>query len=323
MSESATTAPRPSLLQPRHWPTLLALLPAVIAARLPWLLQRALGRGIGWVALRVAHTRRRAAEVNLKLCFPEQDDAWRARLLRDTFDALGIGVFEFARAWWGSIDTIRPRVSIEGLEHLRRLQDEGRGVLLVSGHFMTLEMCGRLMCQYVPLAGMYRRYRNPVMEWAVKAGRLRYAKAMFANEDVRGALRHLKRGGFLWYAPDQDMRGKDTVFVPFFGMPAATITATHEFARITGCAVVPYFHRREGDRYILRVAPPLENFPSEDVVADTARVNAAIEQMVREAPAQYLWIHRRFKRQPGGRSRFYDKEAGGRDVDGREPRGGA
>jgi len=311
MSDSPTTATRPSPWQPRHWPSFAGLGVAMLVARLPWMLQRALGRGIGWLALHLARTRRRAAEVNLRLCFPEQDEAWRQRLLRDSFDALGVGIFEFARAWWGSIDTIRPRVQLEGLEHLQALQAEGRGVLLVSGHFMTLEMCGRLLCDHVPLAGMYRRYRNPVTEWAVKRGRLRYACAMFANEDIRASVRHLKKGGLLWYAPDQDMRGKESVFVPFFGMPASTITATHQLARLTGCAVVPYFHRREGDRYVLRIAPPLADFPSDDAVADTARVNAAIEDMVREAPAQYLWIHRRFKRQPEGRSTFYAKEGNG------------
>jgi KDO2-lipid IV(A) lauroyltransferase len=307
MSDSPTTATRPSLLQPRHWPTFAWLGIAMLAARLPWTLQRALGRGLGWLALHLAGSRRRAAEVNLRLCFPEQDDAWRQRLLRDSFDALGVGVFEFARAWWGSIDRIRPQVEIEGLEHLHALQAEGRGVLL-SGHFMTLEMCGRLLCDHVPLAGMYRRYRNPVMEWAVKSGRLRYACAMYANEDIRATVRHLKKGGFLWYAPDQDMRGKDSVFVPFFGMPASTITATHQFARMTGCAVVPYFHRRVGSHYVLKIAPPLPDFPTDDAVADTAKVNAAIENMVREAPAQYLWIHRRFKRQPEGLSNFYARK---------------
>ncbi|WP_305804193.1 LpxL/LpxP family Kdo(2)-lipid IV(A) lauroyl/palmitoleoyl acyltransferase [Stenotrophomonas sp. YIM B06876] len=305
MSESPSHATRPSLRQPRHWPMFAAMAIAVLIARLPWMLQRALGRGVGWLALHLAGTRRRAAEVNLELCFPEQDAAWRARLLRDSFDALGIGLFEFARAWWGSIDTIRPQTRIEGLEHLTRLQAEGRGVLLVSGHFMTLEICGRLLCDHVPLAGMYRKHRNPVFEWAVKRGRLRYATAMFANEDLRATVRHLKKGGFLWYAPDQDMRGKDTVFVPFFGHAAATITATHQLARLTGCAVVPFFHRREGGRYLLKIAPPLPDFPSDDVAADTAAVNAAIEDMVREAPGQYLWIHRRFKRQPGGRSTYY------------------
>jgi KDO2-lipid IV(A) lauroyltransferase len=161
-------------------------------------------------------------------------------------------------------------------------------------------MCGRLLCDHVPLAGMYRRYRDPVMEWAVKRGRLRYAAAMFTNEDIRPAMRHLKQGGFLWYAPDQDMRGKDTVFAPFFGVPAATITATHQFARLAGCAVVPFFHRRDGARYVLRIGEPLADFPSKDAAADSARVNGAIEAMVREAPSQYLWIHRRFKRRPDG-----------------------
>jgi KDO2-lipid IV(A) lauroyltransferase len=275
------------------------------AARLPWPLQRALGRGIGALAFALAGSRRHAARVNLRLCFPELDDAARERLLRDTFRDFGIGLFEFARAWWGDVAPMRRDVRIEGLEHLRALQAQGRGVLMVSGHFMTLEICGRLLCDHVPLAGMYRRYRGPVMERAVKRGRLRYAAAMFTNEDIRPAMRHLKQGGFLWYAPDQDMRGKDTVFAPFFGVPAATITATHQFARLSGCAVVPFFHRREGDRYVLRIAPPLEDFPSKDATLDSTRVNAAIEAMVREAPSQYLWIHRRFKRRPFGEAPPY------------------
>ena len=226
--------------------------------------------------------------------------AEREALLRASFRDLGIGLFEFARAWWGSAEPLRLGVRIEGLEHLHALRAQGRGVLMVSGHFMTLEVCGRLLCDHLPVAGMYRRYRDPVMEWAVKRGRLRYAAAMFTNDEIRPAMRHLKQGGVLWYAPDQDMRGKDTVFAPFFGVPAATITATHQFARLTGCAVVPFFHRREGDRYVLRIAPPLEDVPSKDATADSTRVNAAIEAMVREAPSQYLWIHRRFKRRPDG-----------------------
>lgn len=285
---------------PRHWPMRAGVALLTGAARLPWPLQRAIGRALGAVAFVLAPSRRHAARVNLRLCFPELDEAARERLLRDTFRDFGIGLFEFARAWWGDVEPMRRDVVIEGLEHLRALQAQGRGVLMVSGHFMTLEICGRLLCDHVPLAGMYRRYRSPVMEWAVKRGRLRYAAAMFGNEDIRPAMRHLKQGGFLWYAPDQDMRGKDTVFAPFFGVPAATITATHQFARLSGCAVVPFFHRREGDRYVLRIAEPLPDFPSKDATLDSTRVNAAIEAMVREAPTQYLWIHRRFKRRPDG-----------------------
>jgi KDO2-lipid IV(A) lauroyltransferase len=289
---------------PRHWPVWLGVAACAALARLPWGLQRALGAMVGRLALWLLPSRREAARTNLALCLPELDAVQRERLLRDNFRDVGIGLFEFARAWWGGIAPMRRTAHIEGLEHLQRLQAEGRGVLLVSGHFMTLELCGRLLCDHVPVAGMYRRHRSPVMEWAVLRGRLRYASAMFGNGDTRGALRHLKRGGVLWYAPDQDMRGKDTVFAPFFGIPAATITATHQFARMTGCAVVPFFHRREGADYVLRIGEPLAPFPTADAVADSAAVNAAIEAMVREAPTQYLWLHRRFKRQPDGASRY-------------------
>ena len=276
-----------------------------LAARLPWSLQRAVGAGIGALAMRLAGARRRAARINLVLCFPEMDEAARQVLLRESFRDFGIGLFEFARAWWGSVAPMRRTVRIEGTDAVRAILDGGRGVLLVSGHFMTLEMCGRLMCDELPLAGMYRRHRSPVMEWAVMRGRLRYATAMFGNDELRGAMRHLKRGGILWYAPDQDMRGKDTVFAPFFGVPAATITATHQFARLSGCAVVPFFHRREGADYVLRLGEPLPDFPSADARDDSTRVNAAIEAMVREAPSQYLWIHRRFKRRPPGMASPY------------------
>ncbi len=293
-----------SLLAPRHWPTWALLGFLVLMARLPWALQRGIGAPLGALLKGMLPDRRKAARRNLELAFPEMPVEVRDELLDDSFRDLGIGLFEFARAWWGTISPMRRTVEIEGLEHLKRLQAEGRGVLMISGHFMTLEMCGRLLCDHVPLAGMYRRYRNPVMEWAVLRGRLRYANGMFGNDDIRGAIRHLKRGGMLWYAPDQDMRGKDTVFAPFFGIPASTITATHQLARISGCAVVPFFHRREGGRYILRIAAPLEPFPTDDATMDSAAVNEAIEAMVREAPSQYLWIHRRFKRQPDGVSLY-------------------
>ncbi len=300
---TSTPPDRPSFA-PRHWPVWLGVGLCMALARLPWGLQRAMGAAVGWLALRLLPDRREAARTNLALCLPELDAGAREALLRANFRDVGIGLFEFARAWWGDVAPMRASARIEGVDVLQRLQAEGRGVLLVSGHFMTLEMCGRLLCDHVPLAGMYRRHKSPVMEWAVLRGRLRYASAMFGNGDTRAAIRHLKRGGVLWYAPDQDMRGKDTVFAPFFGIPAATITATHQFARMTGCAVVPFFHRREGAHYVLQVGQPLAPFPSDDAVADSAAVNAAIEAMVRQAPSQYLWLHRRFKRQPDGRSRY-------------------
>jgi len=295
----------PRLTAPRHWPAQAGVAVLKLLARIPWRAQLAIGPWLGRLLMAVARSRRKVAAINLKLAFPERDEAARARLLREHFEALGTGAFEFSRAWFGEHAPWQRGLEIEGLEHLQALHAQGRGVLLVSGHFTTLEACGRLLTAHVPVAGMYRAHDEPVMEAAVLAGRLRYACAMFKREELRAAIRHLKSGGILWYAPGQDMLGQDTVFVPFFGVDAASITATHQLARLSGAAVVPFFHRREGARYVLRIGQPLNDFPSADPAADTARVNAAVEQMVREAPAQYLWIHKRYKRRPPGQDSIY------------------
>lgn len=299
--QASPTSAGPPPLGPRQWPLWLLLGAMVLLARLPWAWQRALGRRLGGV-LRLAMGRRRhVAARNLALCFPALDDATRDALLRAHFAALAIGLFEFARAWWGSIAPMRRTVRIEGLGHLEAARAGGRGVILVSGHFTTLELCGRLLCDRVPLAGMYRPHAQGALEWAVKRGRLRYAVAMFGRDELRPAIRHLKQGGVLWFAPDQETRRGDSVYVPFFGRPASSLTSTHQLARLSGAAVLAFAHERDaGGRYLLRISPPFEGFPTSDATADTARVMAAIEGMARAVPAQYLWIHRRFKRQPEG-----------------------
>ena len=298
--------PGPPPLHPRTWPGWLGIGCAWLLARLPWPLQRALGRAVGGL-LRVAlPARRKVAQRNLELCFPELPEAQRQVLLRESFAQLGIGLFEFARAWWGEVGPMRPGLRVEGLEHLAAARAGGRGVIVVSGHFTTLEIAARLMCDHAPLAGMYRPHDQGPMEWAVKRGRLRYATAMFGREELRPALRHLKQGGLLWFAPDQDTRRGDSVFVPFFGRPAYSLTSTHQLARLSGAAVLPFFHRRRDDGgYELEVQPALADFPGSDAVADTARVMATIEAMIRRAPEQYLWIHQRFKRQPDGAASPY------------------
>jgi Kdo2-lipid IVA lauroyltransferase/acyltransferase len=302
---SATSDIGPPPLAPRHWPAWLGIGAMALLARLPWSWQRALGRPLGALLRALLHERRGIALRNLELCFPELDAPARDALLREHFRALAIGVFEFARAWWGSVEPLRSGIDVEGLEHMAAARAGGRGVIVVSGHFTTLEVCGRLMCDHVPLAGMYRPHAQPAMEWAVRRGRARYAAAMFPKQDVRGAVKHLKRGGLLWYAPDQDPSRGDSVYVPFFGQPAHSLTSTHQLARMSGAAVVLYQHARRADgSYVLKLWPAFDGFPSKDATADTARVMAGIETMARAAPAQYLWIHRRFKRRPDGTSPY-------------------
>lgn len=306
MSDDSAT-PAPTLSSPRYWPSRLglALVRAVARLPLPWL--RRLGTLLGWIAAVLLVVRKRVAARNLALCFPELDEARRRRLLTANLRDSGHMLVEFALAWFGSDAAIaRIPCRVDGLEHLQRARDQGRGVLLVGGHFSHLELCARLVSRRLRISGMYRVMDDPVFERAVLAARLRYADAMFTKDELRATVRYLKRGGTVWYAPDQDMRGKETVFVPFFGVPASTITATHHLARLSGALVLPFFHRREDDgSYTLRLGAPLEDFPSTDPAADTARINLAIEAMVREAPAQYLWLHKRFKTRPEGSQPIY------------------
>ncbi|MBN8482053.1 MAG: LpxL/LpxP family Kdo(2)-lipid IV(A) lauroyl/palmitoleoyl acyltransferase [Xanthomonadales bacterium] len=298
-----------TLLSPRHWPAWLGLGLIRLLAVLPPALRLGVGRFLGEVFARLPGARRRIAARNLELCFPELGPAERARMLEANLRDVGLMLVEFALGWFGGARAIqRVAVSIEGLEHLQRARAEGRGVLLTGAHFSHLELAGRLLVEHGGqcVAGMYRVHGDAAFEWAIRRARARYADRMFRKDEIRATVRYLRDGGCVWYAPDQDMRGKDAVFVPFFGVPAATITATHHLARLSGACVIPFFHRRLDDgSYVLRLEAPLAGFPGDDVVADTARVNAAIERMVGEAPTQYLWIHQRFKTRPAGEPRVY------------------
>jgi KDO2-lipid IV(A) lauroyltransferase len=304
--------PRPvftrSLLAPRHWPAWMAVGVIWLMARLPHAALLWVGRCLGALVLRIPSARRRIAEVNIALCFPQLDRQSIGRLVDMNLRDIGLMLVEFALGWMASDRAMAQiPVSIEGIEHLESARAQGRGVLLVGGHFSHLELCARLVSQRIRIAGMYRKMDSAVFEWTVLRARLHYAQAMFDKDDIRGTVKYLRGGGTLWYAPDQDMRSKDSVFVPFFGIPAATITATHHLARLSGAMVIPFFHHRlPGSRgYALRLGAPLADFPGIDVLSDTARVNTCIEQMVREAPEQYLWVHKRFKTRPPGQPGFY------------------
>lgn len=298
--QTRSQLPRPPI-DPLTWPAWLGIGLLALLVRLPAPIWRALGRGLGWLLYGLLWPRRRVARRNLALCFPQVDGAGRERLLRASFVSVGLGVFEFGKAWWGSISDVRARSRIDGLGPVQDLLAAGRPVILLSGHFLTLEICGRLLCDHMAIAGMYRPHDGRAFEWAVKAGRLRYASAMYTNDEVRPAIRHLKAGGVLWYAPDHAYRRGEHVQAPFFGHQVATLSATHQLARLTGAAVIPFFHRRnERGGYDLRLGEPLENFPGPDPVVDASRINALIEQMINEAPAEYLWLHKRFKRSAAG-----------------------
>ncbi|HHM06101.1 MAG TPA: LpxL/LpxP family Kdo(2)-lipid IV(A) lauroyl/palmitoleoyl acyltransferase [Gammaproteobacteria bacterium] len=310
------TAPplEPRFFAPRYWPTWAGIGLMKLIARLPPGFRIRLGRFIGNTFGRISRRRRHIAAVNLVLCLPGLDDQARATLLGEHMESLGLSLVETAVAWWAKDSTLWPCIQVEGMEHLTRLLEQGRGVIVMPAHFTTMEVCGRLLSMHAPVHFTYRLHKNPLFEACQRRARIAHRKTgishaagLVLHDDMRTMVRLLKGGNALWYSPDQNYAGKQSAFVPFFGVPASTITATSRLAKITGAALVPVVTYRvaEGRAYRLVVSPPLDGFPSDDAVADTARLNQIFEAQIQKAPAQYLWVHRRFKTRPAGEADVY------------------
>lgn len=290
----------PRLLNPRFWPAWLGfgLLRAVSLLPYPALLR--LGRALGWLGRHLARQRAGIARRNIELCFPGLTAQGRQQVFEAHFASLGIAIFETALAWWAGDRRLAPLADVSGLEHLHAASEQGRGVLLLSAHFTCLELGGRLLVRHVPLDAMYRRSGSPVVEHLTASRRAHFSGEIIPRDALKKMLRSLRAGHTIWYAPDQNTQRKKAVFVRFFGHFASTTPATHKLAQMTGARVVPFrtVRKTDGSGYRLTLEPALEDFPSEDVEADTQRINDIIERWVREDPEQYLWIHRRFRTRP-------------------------
>ena len=275
-----------------------------VVAHLPFALQIQTGKFIGILSYYFARGRRHVCEVNLKLCFPELTDFKHQQLVRKTFISNGIGLIEIAIAWYRSPEEYKDRVTVSGLENLEAALDKGKGVLLLCAHFTTLEFGGFLFNLFHTMDVTYRPNKNALFEAAMYNGRIRHYPNVIDRKDVRSAIRSLKQGNILWYAPDQDYGAKHSVFVPFFGNRAATITATSRFAKANDSAVVFFSHYRKEDNsgYHLEFSPMLENFPSNNQEDDARTINILVEQAVTRQPDQYLWLHKRFKTQDSGKA---------------------
>lgn len=291
---------------PHHWPMWLGLGLFRLASRfLTWSEQQRLARAIGWFVFNVVRIRRHVVFVNLRLCFPEKSEAEIHALARAHFDSLALGLFEVCTGWWARTEELPPH-RITGIEHLRRALARGHGALLLTAHFTTLEISGRLMTETQRMSGLYRDPNNPLIASIMRGQRERHMAVAVHFDDLRGLVRALRAGHAIWYAPDQGKRTPGSEILPFFGVPAITNTATSKIAKMTGAAIVPFFARREADgSYTLSVHPALENFPTDDSSADALRVNRLIEENVRLAPEQYFWVHKRFKARGAGYADVY------------------
>ncbi len=297
-------------LAPRYWPTWLGIGLLRLIEPLPYASQLRIGRTIGRLARRLPIAYVRIARRNIELCLPEIGPDARESLLQRHFESLGIGVCETALTWWSDDERIRSLARVEGVDHLSRALARGRGAILVGGHFTTIEIGTRILGTVVPLNVLYRPTKDEVLT-AFMADRIaRHARRAIRSDDMGTLVRALNENGSVWFAPDQFSRDKRAAMVPFFGVSAATTTSTSRLARVTGAAVLTYFPQRlpDGNGYRAVIGPELENFPSNDPVADAARFNALLEAQVRHHPEQYLWVHRRFKRLTPDNPEYYGRD---------------
>ncbi len=266
----------------------------------------AIGNALGWALFWLIPERRKVTRINLEKCFPQMPAEERERLARASFRAFCRSFVERSLLWWSSKERLRRLVRVEGAEHLDSLA--GKPVIILAPHFVGLDHGGIRLAMDRNLASMYSHQKDPVFDRLLYEKRLRFGGKLFSRQDgLRKTVRAIRSGVPYYYLPDMDLGRSSAVFVPFFGVPAATVTGLSDLARLAGAAVVPCVTRMlpGGNGYVARLYPPWRDFPSGDAAADARRMLAFIEERVLEMPEQYFWLHKRFKTRPEGEARFY------------------
>lgn len=296
-----------ALYHPKYWPFWFIIGLLWLFAKLPYRILLKIGAKTGNVIRWVSPKSRKIAEINLQLCFPELTPAERENLLKKNFESMGISLFEMALAWWAPPRKIQALAHVQGGEHLEKALKKGKGVIFCSPHLLSLELSGRLYSLQQPFAVMYRPQKQLVLDKLARYYREQSYDRVIPREDLRGMLRYLKNNGIVWYTPDIDAGIRNSIFVPFFGINAATITMTARLVAISGAQVIPgiFYRREDGSGYDMCMEPALENYPTGDLEADTLRINQVLEEAIRRRPEQYLWSYKRFKTRPEGEPRFY------------------
>ena len=274
---------------------------------LPFRLIVAIGKGVGMLLFLLAAERRRVGDINLKLCFPDMSIQARKKLMRDHFKMFGRGIIERSILWWSSAERIRGLIRVEGVEHFEAVKD--KSAILLTPHFIGMDAGGQWVAQHADTVCMYANQKNLYLTGLLLRKRARFRKQLLYSrqQGLRPILKGMRAGMPFIYPPDQDQGVKDGVFIPFFGVPAATMTSVSRIAQMAGARVVPNVTRMlpGGEGYVLTFYPAWENYPSGDSAADARRMNEFIEQRILEMPEQYFWLHKRFKTRPEGEKRFY------------------
>ncbi len=285
----------------------LGLLLLQIAALLPWTWQQRFGKALGQVLQYLLKRRRHIVAVNVDLAFAKESATFRKNLLKEHFQSLGIGLLELAQAFWHP-DAKLPKYRLHGLEHWQAVQNQGRGIILLGLHMTNQELIGRLLQRHLPYGVVYRRQENPFLDQFFLKHRQKIYRFCLAREATTSMIRHLRRGEVIWYAPDQSLKGKFSVLSNFFGEPAATNIALGRLSALGNAVVLPCAGRRQADGSYDIVLYPAKDCRHLDAVSLAAYLNQVFMDYIEAAPAQYFWVHRKFKHRPGLPEVYCDKK---------------
>jgi Kdo2-lipid IVA lauroyltransferase/acyltransferase len=299
--------PLSSYWQPKYWPIWIGMALLRLVCLLPHRAVLATGRVIGRIAHATGGTRRAIVRRNIELCFPEMTAEERDALAYEHFKALGISLMELGLGRWASTRHLQSITQLNGVEHVQDALASGKGVILLSAHFTTLEVMGRVLAAAVPpFDAVFRKNRSEFMTELQRSGREVSAAGTIEKREIKKMIRSLRNNRAVWYAPDQSYNRKGAEVITFFGVPSMHTTATSTLARLGNAVAIPFFPMRNADgTYTNTLYPPLEDVPSKDVVADTKKYVALLENHVRKCPEQYFWIHRKFKDLPDGYPDYY------------------
>lgn len=292
-----------SFLHPKYWLLWFWFAILWLIGRLPLSAIRALGTGTGHLVFKVAKSRRKTTLKNLELCFPDKTPQERESIAKDSFASAGMALYESGLIWWGRKTRVMALHSVSGLEHLK--QRQGQPTILLAMHNSCLEAAYGPLAQHHAMKILFRVHNNPCWEYVSQKGRNRYKLKLVSNKRVSRFLEHIRQGETGVIAADHDLGPKNSIFVPFFGIPTATVPTPSDFAKATGAKVLFSCGYRTKTGYQVDITPVLENFPSDDTVADVTRFSAIVEEHVRLHPGEYIWMHRRFKTRPPGDAKLY------------------
>jgi len=295
-----------ALLHPKYWSIWLAVgCLALTVNLLPYFILLRLGRGLGFIVTKIAKSRVRIVLRNLQLAFPDMADTECHNISEENIKNTGLAIIEMGIAWFWPDWRFKKHIKITNNEEILALDKAGRGALIVAVHALNLEITARAFTFFAPGYGVYRAHSNPAYNFIQHWGRTHHGNKMIDRKDVKGMLRVLKKGGRLWYLPDQDYGFEHAVFVPFFGVEeAATTSGTSVLVDASKCAVITASGFRKGNTYTLEIDHDIsEQFPRRDPEGAARVMNAALEKVILRGLDQWMWLHRRYKTMPDNKNR--------------------